>query len=110
MYPIELEFEIVGEVGPAGFPIFFLQREYLSQALGALGQGTLDHAGTIWLRADSPHSIDPLLREIDALFRNSSAETTAETERSYLANMFGLLEGFLVLILIITALVAPLSP
>ena len=40
------------------------------------------------------------------MFRNSSAETTAEAERSYLANFFGQLEGFLILILIVTGLVA----
>jgi putative ABC transport system permease protein len=40
------------------------------------------------------------------MFRNSSAETTAETEKSFFASFFGSLESFVQIILVVTALVA----
>jgi len=46
------------------------------------------------------------MARIDAAFRNSEAETTSETEKSYFANFFGQLEGFVTVILIVTGLVA----
>jgi putative ABC transport system permease protein len=46
------------------------------------------------------------MREIDELFRNSEAQTASETEKSYFANFFGQLEGFVTVILIVTGLVA----
>jgi len=46
------------------------------------------------------------MREIDELSRNSEAETASETEKSFIANFFGSLQGFVTIILIVTALVA----
>ena len=46
------------------------------------------------------------MRQIDETFRNSEAETASETEKSFFQNFFGALQGFVVLILIVTALVA----
>jgi putative ABC transport system permease protein len=46
------------------------------------------------------------MRTIDALSRNSEAETASETEKSFVANFFGMLQSFVTLILIVTGLVA----
>lgn len=105
VFPVKLTFRIVGEIPSERAPHFWFQREYLDQALRAQG-GSLDFAGTLWLRVDDPARVEPLMREIDELFRNSEAETSSETEKSYFKNFFGQLEGFVFVILVVTGLVA----
>jgi putative ABC transport system permease protein len=106
IYPVDLELRIVGEIPDGQAPHVWFQREYLDQALRASGRGGLDFLGTIWVRVDQPERVGPLLAAIDAGFRNSEAETASETEKSYFANFFGALEGFVTVILIVTGLVA----
>jgi putative ABC transport system permease protein len=105
LYPIELSFRIVGEIPNDRAPHFWFQREYLDQALRATGSG-LDVLGTIWIRVDDRVRVDPLMREIDEMFRNSEAQTASETEKSYFKSFFTLLEGFVVVILLVTGVVA----
>jgi putative ABC transport system permease protein len=105
VFPIDLSFKIVGEIPSERAPHFWFQREYLEQAVAAIG-GTFDFLGTIWVRVDDPARIDPLLREIDETFRNSEAQTASENEKSYFKNFFGALEGLVFLIMLVTALVA----
>jgi putative ABC transport system permease protein len=106
VFPVELDFRIVGEIPNERAPHFWFQREYLDQALRAAGQGGLDVLGTVWLRVDDPARVGPLMGEIDALFRNSDAQTASETEKSYFSNFFSALQGFVAVILIVTGLVA----
>lgn len=106
VYPVTLEFQIVGEIPDQQAPHLIFQREYLDQALRDAGRGGLGFLGTIWVRVDQPERVTPLLAAIDAGFRNSEAETASETEKSYFANFFGALEGFVTVILIVTGLVA----
>jgi len=42
----------------------------------------------------------------DELSRNSDAETSSETEKSFFSNFFGSLQGFVTIILVVTGLVA----
>ena len=95
----------MGEIPNKRAPHFWFQREYLDQALRASGSG-LDVLGTIWFRVDDRARVDPLMREIDDMFRNSEAETASETEKSYFKSFFTLLEGFVVVILLVTGVVA----
>jgi putative ABC transport system permease protein len=106
IYPVDLSFLIVGEIASERAPHFWFQREYLDQALRAAGRGGLDILGTVWVRVDDAARVAPLMSEIDALFRNSEAITASETEKSYFANFFSMLEGFVTVILIVTGLVA----
>jgi putative ABC transport system permease protein len=102
--PLSLEFRIVGQI-PNRVPAFWMRRDYLEQAM--LARGTpYDSIGVIWARVDDPARVEPLMREIDAQFRNSEAETASETEKSFFGNMFGNLQGFVTIILIVTGLVA----
>lgn len=105
-WPVDLSFRIVGEIPNDRAPHFWFQREYLDQALRAAGRGGLDTLGTVWVRVDDPARVGPLMREIDETFRNSEAITASETEKSYFANFFSMLEGFVTIILIVTGLVA----
>jgi putative ABC transport system permease protein len=106
IWPVDLSFRIVGEIPSERAPHFWFQREYLDQALRAAGLGGLDFMGTAWVRVDDPARVGPLMRDIDAMFRNSEAITASETEKSYFANFFSMLEGFVTIILIVTGLVA----
>jgi putative ABC transport system permease protein len=104
-YPVELSFRISGEIPHERAPHFWFQREYLDQAMRAKGSG-LDVLGTIWIRVDDRARVDPLMREIDDMFRNSEAETASETEKSYFKSFFTMLEAFVVVILLVTGVVA----
>ncbi len=106
VYPVDLAFRIVGEIPNDRSPLFLFQREYLDQALRAAGRGGLDILGTVWVRVDDAARVTPLMREIDEMFRNSEAVTASETEKSYFANFFSMLQGFVTVILIVTGLVA----
>lgn len=106
VFPLELQFRIVGEIPSERAPHFWFQREYLDQALRAATGNGLDILGTVWVRVDDPARIGPLMREIDEGFRNSEAITASETEKSYFANFFSMLQGLVTVILIVTGLVA----
>lgn len=106
VWPVSLDFRIVGEIASDRAPLFWMNREYLDQALTAQGSPGLGIAGVIWVRAADPNRVNAIMRQIDDLSRNSDAETASETEKSYFANFFGSLQGFVTIILIITGLVA----
>ena len=106
VFPLRAELVVAGAI-PVQSPYLFMQREYLDQALKALGaRGGLDFAGMLWLRVEDPARVDPLRRSIDDLFRNSEAPTLSETEKSYYRDFFSFLQDFVTVILIVTGLVA----
>jgi len=86
--------------------MLWLNREYLDQALKAVGRPGLGIAGMIWVRASDPARVNAIMRTADELSRNSEAETASETEKSFFSNFFGSLQGFVTIILIVTGLVA----
>jgi putative ABC transport system permease protein len=104
VFPVDLSFRIVGEIGNDRDPRLWFQREYLNQALQAAGV-QFDQLGTVWARVDDPARVNDVMRRIDEMFRNSEAETASETEKSFFASFFGNLEGFVTIILIVTGLV-----
>jgi putative ABC transport system permease protein len=106
VYPVDVSLRIVGEIPSERAPHLLFQREYLDQALRAAGHGGLDTLGIVWARVDDPARVGPLMRDVDEQFRNSEAPTASETEKSYFANFFSALQGFVTVILIVTALVA----
>ena len=105
-WPVDLSFEIVGEIPNDRSPVFWLQREYLDQALRAAGRPGLDNLGIIWVRVDDAARVEPLMREIDETFHNSETQTASETEKSFFRSQFQVLEGLALLITIVTALLA----
>jgi len=105
LFPGNLRFRIVGEIPNDRSPFFFFQREYLDQSLEAMGR-QLGWLGMIWVRVDDPAMVAGVMARIDQMFQNSPAETASETEKSYFKNFFGMLQGFVTVILIVTALVA----
>src|SRR5262245_61915856 len=106
VWPADLDLRIVGEIPNERNPMLWLNREYLDQALKAQGRPGLGIAGVIWVRAADPNRVNSIMRTIDDMSRNSDAETACETEKSFFANFFGSMQGFITIVLIVTALVA----
>jgi putative ABC transport system permease protein len=104
VFPVELDMRIVGEIPEERDPRGWFQREYLDQALEAQGYD-FDLIGIVWARVDDPARVNDVMRTIDEMFRNSEAETASETEKSFFGNLFGNLQGFVTVILIVTGMV-----
>jgi putative ABC transport system permease protein len=113
VYPVDLEFRIVGTIpGKANrlgnernsMPVLWFHREYLVEALRA--QGTeLDVLGNIWARVDDPAKVAAVMRSVDEMFHNSEAETVSETEKSFFSSFFSQVQGLLVVIQAVALLV-----
>jgi putative ABC transport system permease protein len=106
VWPVNLDLRIVGEIPNERAPMLWITREYLDQALQAAGRPGLGIAGIVWVRVEDPNRANAIMRTIDDMFRNSDAETASETEKSFIANFFGSLQGFVTIVLIVTGLVA----
>ena len=104
VYPVKLTFRISGELPSDQDSRFFFQRPYLEEALKALAIPS-DQVGMIWARIDQAEQVPTVMKQIDAMFRNSDAETESETEKSFFQNFFSILQGLIVVILIVTWLV-----
>jgi putative ABC transport system permease protein len=105
IWPVELDFRIVGEIPIERSPLFWMNEEYLDQALVAAGRGGLGQVGIIWARAADPSRVDGIMRTIDELSRNSEAETECETEKSFFSSFLGTLQSFVSLLLLVSGLV-----
>jgi len=105
VWPVDLDFRIVGEVANDRAPFFWFNRQYLDQALQAQTGTGLGIVGMIWVRAGDPAKVNAIMRTIDEMSRNSDAETASETEKSFFSNFFGSLQGLVTIILIVTSLV-----
>jgi putative ABC transport system permease protein len=105
LYPVDLEFQIVGMIDAEMSQLFLFHREYLEESLRGLGAG-LDTASLLYVRVDDRARIDPLRAEIDALFRNAPAQTLTQTEKGYFKNLLSALDAFVAITIAVTALVA----
>ncbi len=103
-FPVDLTFEIVGVIPAAsGNPVvMWFHHKYLEEALqprpGWPFSG-FPFVGMVWVQADRPEHVERIMRDIDALFHNSEAETAAETERSFVQNFMSSYQSFIRVIL-----------
>jgi putative ABC transport system permease protein len=105
VWNVSLELRIVGELPQADSPLVWIQREYLDQALQAVWGRRLGQVGVIWIRAESPDAVQPVMDAVDALTRTSDAPTTQQTEKDFFSSFLGSLRGFISVLLAVTALV-----
>ena len=106
VWPVNLDFRIVGEIPNERSPLLWMNRNYLDEALKAQGRPGLGITTLIWVRAADPDRVNAIMRAVDELSRNSDAETASETEKSFFSSFFGSLKGFVTIILVVTGLVA----
>jgi putative ABC transport system permease protein len=105
LFPVDLTLLIVGEIPGTRSTLFWFRRDFLEQTMLAAGF-RYDSVGMIWARIDDADRVQPAMRQIDAMFRNSEAQVTCETEKSFFGNTFGYLRGFAQVIRVVTSLVA----
>jgi putative ABC transport system permease protein len=106
VWNVDLDLRIVGEIPQRNSPIVWVQREYLDQAIQAQGRPAIGITGLVWVRAETPEAVQPVMERIDELTRRSDSPTTTQTEKSFFASFLGSLRGFLSVVLAVTALVA----
>lgn len=78
IHPIDLEFTLRGIYTGLDETAFFFHHAYLEEALGRPGK-----VGTFWLKAASAADVPRIAERVDAMFKNSDAETKTETERAF---------------------------
>jgi putative ABC transport system permease protein len=104
LFPVDLTLRVVGTIPASGNPlVLWFNRQYLDEAM--IPHGGLRGVGMIWIRADAPEHVDGIMRAVSDLFRNSEAQVTAETEKSFFASFFGSFRTFMRLILAVGVLV-----
>jgi len=106
LWNVNLDLRIVGEIPRDGSPIVWINREYLDEALKASGQPPLGIVMIVWVRVPSPDRVNSVMLRIDELTRNTDYETTSQTEKTFFSNFLGSLQGFLQILLMVTALVS----
>jgi putative ABC transport system permease protein len=105
VWPADLDLRIVAELASDRAQILWLNWEYLAQALEAKGR-SLGIAGIVWVRVKDPKDVNSVMLRIQELTHNSEAETSTQTEKSFFSSFFGSLEGFVTILMIVTALVS----
>ena len=105
VWPVDLDLRIVAEIPSDRAPLLWLNWEYLAQALKAKGRN-LGIAGIVWVKVADPKQVNSVMLRIQELTRNSEAETSTQTEKSFFASFFGSLEGFVTILMIVTGLVS----
>ncbi|HEV7730616.1 MAG TPA: ABC transporter permease [Candidatus Binatia bacterium] len=104
VFPVDLTFEIVGVMpSGGGIRMLWFNRTYLEEAMEP--KGGMKNVGMIWMRAERPELVDGIIKQVDALFRNSEAEVAAETEKAFFATFLDSLRGLMRVILIVGFLV-----
>ena len=87
IFPVDMEFKIVGsyyyEVDKNNF---YFHWDYFNEALGERNE-----VGSFWVKADGIASIPGIIDAIDGKFRNTSAETKTETEKSFILGFISML-------------------
>jgi putative ABC transport system permease protein len=103
--PVNLTLRIVGMIpeGSGNPLVLWFNREYLAEAMES--QGGLRGVGMVWIRADAPEHVDGIMHTVNDLFRNSEAQVSAETEKSFFMSFFGSFRTFMRLIMAVGVLV-----
>lgn len=101
IYPLDLDFELVGiYTSDVDERTFYFRRDYFEEAMGKPGQ-----VGAFTVLTRSTEEIPGIIRTVDAMFRNTDAETLTETERAFQAGFQSMLGNVQGLVLSITSVV-----
>jgi len=111
IFPVDLEFEIVGVYA---YDLdrfnFYFRYDYMNEALGSPNK-----VGAFWVKADAPESVPGIIDAIDSMFRNTAAETKTETEKAFILGFIAMLGnvrvmvGTIALVVIFTMLLVSAS-
>jgi len=76
---------------------FYFHYDYLNEALG----GHFDQVSLFWIRLERPELAPRVSEAIDAMFRNTDAETKTESENNFLLGFVSLLGNVRAMLLVI---------
>lgn len=106
IYPIDLEFRLVGSyASDTNDSTFYFRHDYMQESVGDWGM-----VGTFWLMADGPEAVPGIIEHVDTMFRNTPYQTKTETEKAFqlgFVSMLGnvqLLIGSISLVVVFTML------
>ena len=100
IYPVDLEFTLRGTYTGLDETAFFFHHAYLDEALGRPGK-----VGTFWLKAATADEVPRIIDRVDAMFKNSDAETKTETERAFQLGFVAMLGNVKTLVVGISSVV-----
>jgi putative ABC transport system permease protein len=83
----------------------FFHWDYLNERLKAAGQRRANHAGIFIIEIADPDSAAAVAGAIDAIFKNSLAETLTETERAFQLGFVSMSEAILMAIRLVSFLI-----
>ena len=84
---------------------FFFHWDYLNETINKSNPGRADQVGWFLTRVATPEQAAPIAQEIDALFRNSLAETLTESEAAFQMGFVSMTEALLLAIQVVSWLV-----
>ncbi len=94
IFPVNLEFLIVGTYNhEMDKNNFYFHYDYLNESLGSPNQ-----VGAIWVMTDAMENVPQVAENIDALFRNSPAETKTDTEKAFVLGFVSMLGNVRVMV------------
>lgn len=101
--PVDLTLHISGILTKTFDPlIFLLHWKYMEESLGNPG-----NVGNFWIRVDSPEALPRVIKHINEMFRHSSHPAVAETEKTLVGMIMGMMSMFrLAIVLVGLAVVA----
>lgn len=94
IFPVDLEFTIVGTYDHEfDRNNFYFRYDYFNEAMGEMNE-----VGAVWVKAYSIDQVEPLSQKIDAMFRNTPAETKTETEKAFILGFISMLGNIRVMV------------
>ncbi len=101
IYPVDLDFILVGIYTSASDErAFYFHRDYFEESLGKPGK-----VGVWYLLCDNAANVPAVISTVDAMFRNTDAETLSETERAFEASFTQMIGNVKGLVLSISSVV-----
>jgi putative ABC transport system permease protein len=89
IFPGDFEFIVRGIFdAPSNSDIMFFNKEYIDQAMPERRRGQVD---TFYVLIDDPQHSSRIADSIDAVFRNSTAQTKTESEQAFVVGFLSLL-------------------
>jgi putative ABC transport system permease protein len=102
IYPVDLTFQIAGELGDkAPPPILLFRRDYLEEATNHRAQVNM-----YMVKVDQSRAIPGVIQNIDLMFANSGADTRTETELAFFSNVLGNFRALFAITKVIALIVA----
>jgi putative ABC transport system permease protein len=82
--------------------MFFFHWDYLNESLKKTTPDRADQVGWFLVQVASPELAAPVAQQIDAMFKNSLAETLTETEKAFNLSFIAMTEAILVAIQVVS--------